>query len=260
MTDAAALEVRNLSKSYGPVRALADVNLTLKRGQVLGLLGDNGAGKSTLVKCICGNEMADEGTFLMNGEPVRIESPQAARTLGIETVHQDLALVPALNVAENLFLNRELVAGRSVFKSVGWLRKRQMYAQSRQILNELRVTLPSVRLTVDRLSGGQRQAVAVGRAAAWGSHIVIMDEPSAALGVEQAKNVRELIGQLASRGIAVLLITHNMQEAIEVCDQAIVLRHGRKVGDVDTSAATARDLVDMITGASLREGIEDAEL
>lgn len=260
MTGAAALEVQNLSKSYGPVRALSDVTLTLNRGEVLGLLGDNGAGKSTLVKCICGNEMPDEGVFLMNGEPVRIESPQAARTLGIETVHQDLALVPALNVAENLFLNRELVAGRSILKSVGWLRKRQMYAQSRQILNELHVTLPSVRLTVDRLSGGQRQAVAVGRAAAWGSHIVIMDEPSAALGVEQAKNVRELIGQLASRGIAVLLITHNMQEAIEVCDQAVVLRHGRKVGDVDTSSVTARDLVDMITGASLRQGVEDAEL
>jgi simple sugar transport system ATP-binding protein len=260
MTDAAALEVQNLGKAYGPVRALSDVSLTLRRGEVLGLLGDNGAGKSTLVKCICGNEMPDEGAFLMNGEPVRIDSPQAARTLGIETVHQDLALVPALNVAENLFLNRELVAGRSVLKSIGWLRKRQMYAQSRQILNELHVTLPSVRLTVDRLSGGQRQAVAVGRAAAWGSHIVIMDEPSAALGVEQAKNVRELIGQLASRGIAVLLITHNMQEAIEVCDHAIVLRHGRKVGDVDTSAVTARDLVDMITGASLRHGVEDAEL
>jgi simple sugar transport system ATP-binding protein len=136
MTDAAALEVQKLSKAYGPVRALSDVNLTLKRGQVLGLLGDNGAGKSTLVKCICGNETPDEGAFLMNGEPVRIDSPQAARTLGIETVHQDLALVPALNVAENLFLNRELVAGRSVLKSVGWLRKRQMYAQSRQILNE----------------------------------------------------------------------------------------------------------------------------
>jgi ABC-type sugar transport system ATPase subunit len=170
------------------------------------------------------------------------------------------ALVPALNVAENLFLNRERVAGPSVIKAFGWLRKRQMYAESRQILSELNVTLPSVRATVDRLSGGQRQAIAVGRAAAWGSHIVIMDEPSAALGVEQARNMRELIGRLASRGIAVMLITHNMQEALEVCDHAIVLRHGRKVGDVNTAAVTARDLVDMITGAGLRPDLEEAEL
>ena len=180
--------------------------------------------------------------------------------MGIETVHQDLALVPALNVAENLFLNRERVVGRRLLAPVGWLRKREMYAESRRILGELNVTLPSVRMAVEHLSGGQRQAVAVGRAAAWGSHIVIMDEPSAALGVEQSRNVRELIARLASRDVAVLLITHNMQEAIEVCDRAIVLRHGRKVGDVDTTAVTARDLVDLITGASLRQGVEEAEL
>ena len=193
---------------------------------VLGLLGDNGAGKSTLVKCISGNESPDEGTFILNGTPVQLESPQAARALGIETVHQDLALVPALNVAENLFLNRERVVGRRLLAPVGWLRKREMYAESRRILGELNVTLPSVRMAVEHLSGGQRQAVAVGRAAAWGSHIVIMDEPSAALGVEQSRNVRELIARLASRDVAVLLITHNMQEAIEVCDRAIGLCDG----------------------------------
>jgi simple sugar transport system ATP-binding protein len=258
--DHAALEVKGLTKSYGPVRALIDVTFSVNRGTVLGLLGDNGAGKSTLVKCVSGSETPDEGSILVDDQPVRIDSPQAARALGIETVHQDLALVPALNVAENLFLNRERVSGPRLVRSLGWLRKREMYARSREVLNELNINLPSVRVSVERLSGGQRQAIAVGRAAAWGSHIVIMDEPSAALGVEQSKQVRELIGRLAAKGVAVLLITHNMQEAIEVCDRAVVLRHGRKVGDVDTSTATARDLVDLITGAALRQYLEDDEL
>lgn len=254
----AVLEVRALSKSYGPVRALVDVSFTVDRGTVLGLLGDNGAGKSTLVKCVSGTELPDSGSILVDGRPVSVPSPQAARLLGIETVHQDLALVPALNVAENLFLNRERVAGFRGVRGVGWLKKREMYAMSRRILEELSVRLPSVRLPVERLSGGQRQAVAVGRAAAWGSHIVIMDEPSAALGVEQSRNVRQLIGRLAARQVAVLLITHNMQEAIEVCDRAVVLRHGRKVGDVDTRSVTPRDLVDLITGASLAPSRDDA--
>ena len=257
---APGLEVRGLTKSYGPVQALVDVSFTLRRGSVLGLLGDNGAGKSTLVKCVSGSELPDSGSILVDDREVSIESPQAARSLGIETVHQDLALVPALNVAENLFLNRERVGGPRALHPVGWLRKRQMIAESLDILRELNVTLSSVKMPVDRLSGGQRQAIAVGRAAAWGSHIVILDEPSAALGVEQSRNVRELIGRLAAKGVAVLLITHNMQEAIEVCDRAVVLRHGRKVGDVETANATACDLVDLITGATLRRDLDDAEL
>jgi simple sugar transport system ATP-binding protein len=144
-----------------------------------------------------------------------------------------------------------------MLRPLGWLNKRAMYAQARAILDELNVVLPSMRLAVERLSGGQRQAVAVGRAAAWGSHIVIMDEPSAALGVAQARNVRQLIAKLASKQVAVLLITHNMQEAIEVCDRAVVLRHGRKVGEVDTADVSARDLVDLITGAAPSQELDD---
>jgi simple sugar transport system ATP-binding protein len=252
-------EVRGLGKSYGPVRALVDVSFTVQSGSVVGLLGDNGAGKSTLVKCVSGAEQPDSGAVLVGGTPARLDSPQSARSLGIETVHQDLALVPALNVAENLFLNRELVSGPRFVRGCGWLRKREMYAHARQILKELNVTIPSVRMPVERLSGGQRQAIAVGRAAAWGRHIVILDEPSAALGVEQSRNVRELIGKLAANGVTVLLITHNMQEAMEVCDRAVVLRHGRKVGDVDIEGTTSRDLVDLITGASGRE-LDEATL
>jgi simple sugar transport system ATP-binding protein len=253
----AALQLKGLSKAYGPVRALMDVSLTLRRGMVLGLLGDNGAGKSTLVRCVSGNEIPDHGVILVDGCPVQIDSPHAARALGIETVHQDLALVPTLNVAENLFLNREIARGGMMLRPLGWLNKRAMYAQARAILDELNVVLPSMRLAVERLSGGQRQAVAVGRAAAWGSHIVIMDEPSAALGVAQARNVRQLIAKLASKQVAVLLITHNMQEAIEVCDRAVVLRHGRKVGEVDTADVSARDLVDLITGAAPSQELDD---
>lgn len=249
--DPPALEVRGLSKSFGPVKALESVSFELRSGEVLGLLGDNGAGKSTLVKCVSGLYEPDGGEILVDGEPAELSNPEDARDLGIETVHQDLGLVETLDVASNLFLNRELVRGWQRLWRFGWLQKRAMQRETREILDELEIRIESVRTPVAKLSGGQRQAVAVGRAVGWGRHVVLLDEPTAALGVEQAAHVNELIGQLRDRGIAVLLISHNMQQVVDTCDRAVVLLHGRKVGDVAVADVTARDLVDLITGAAV---------
>lgn len=244
------LEARSLEKSYGAVRAIRGVSCLIHRGEVLGLVGDNGAGKTTLVKCLSGNIAPDGGSISVNGVEVHFESPQAARALGIETVHQDLVLLDPLDVAGNLFLNRELIKGWGPLRALGWLDNARMFVEARRILDELHINLPSVRAQVETLSGGQRQAIAVGRAVAWGQDIVLMDEPAAALGVEQSKLVLELIRTLSARGVAVLFISHNIEHVMEVCDRVVVLRHGRKVGDVAKASVTARDLVALITGAS----------
>jgi simple sugar transport system ATP-binding protein len=252
------LEVRALSKSYGPVRALQDVSLGLSRGEVLGLLGDNGAGKTTLVKCVAGILRPDSGSILVDGDEVRIESPTTARALGIETVHQGLALVNTLDVASNLFLNREIVRPAPL-RWLRWLDKGRMYREADDILQQLQIRV-AVRQPIERLSGGQRQAVAVGRAVGWGRHIVLMDEPAAALGVEQSRHVLELIDRLREQDVAVMFISHNMQQVVDVCDRAVVLRHGGKVADLNIGEVTPRDLVDFITGArSQVEEVEDGE-
>ena len=247
--DVPALRVSQLEKSYGPVRALRGASFDLYRGEVLALVGDNGAGKSTLVKCIAGDIQPDDGVIEVDGVAVRIDDPQKARALGIETVHQDLALVEGLDIATNLFLNRELLVRWPLLRQLGFMDKRRMYRETTETLAQLHIRIPSVRQTVDRLSGGQRQSIAVGKAVAWGRHIVLLDEPSAALGVEQSRLVLDLIVRLRDTGVAVLLISHNMQQVIDVCDRAVVLRHGEKVGDVVIGQVTARDLVDLITGA-----------
>jgi simple sugar transport system ATP-binding protein len=248
----AALSVRALSKSFGAVQALRGVSLELHRGEVLGLLGDNGAGKSTLTRCIAGVHPPDDGEILVDGRTVQIDRPQTARDLGIETVHQGLALVSKLDVAANLFLNREIRHANGALRALGWLDKRRMYQDSEAILERLKVRVPSVRLPVEKLSGGQRQAVAIGRAVAWGRHIVLMDEPTAALGVEQARHIQDLIKTMRASGVAILLISHNMQHVLEACDRAVVLRHGRKVADVPIGDVTERALVELITGATER--------
>ena len=247
-----ALEVRSLSKSFGAVRAAREVSFVIRRGEVVGLLGDNGAGKTTVVNCISGGLTPDSGDILIDGSVVSIENPQAAHRLGVETVHQDLSLVDTLDVATNLFLNRERTIRLGVFGWLGWLDRRRMYAESKEILDGLSIDIPSVRQPVDKLSGGQRQAVAVGRAVAWGNHIVVLDEPTAALGVEQTRLVLDLIERLKQQGVAVLLVSHNMHDVVRVCDRVIVLRHGMKVGEIASmDGVTPRHLVDMITGVAL---------
>jgi simple sugar transport system ATP-binding protein len=217
---------------------------------VLGLLGDNGAGKSTLARCIAGLYLPDSGTILIDGRAVQISTPRVARELGIEAVHQNLALVSQLDVAANLFLNRELVPQNAALRALRWLDKKRMQEESDRILERLQIKVPSATTTVDKLSGGQRQAVAIGRAIAWGRHIVLLDEPAAALGVEQSRHVNELICRLRDAGVALILISHNMQSVLEVCDRAVVLRHGRKVADVAVRDVSASDLVALITGAT----------
>ncbi len=228
--DRPALEVRGVSKAYGAVEALSDVSFDLRAGTVLGLIGDNGAGKSTLVKCISGLLRPDSGSILVDGQEIELANPEAARTAGIETVYQELLLVPPLDIATNLFLGRELIAKNRLLRSIGWLDKKQMYNEAAEILQKLRIQVPSIRGAVDNLSGGQRQSVAVGRAVAWGRHIVVMDEPIAALGVRQSEFVLELINTLSSNGVAVVLISHNMQQVLDVCHEVLVLRHGHNVG------------------------------
>ncbi|MDE0665875.1 MAG: ATP-binding cassette domain-containing protein [Acidimicrobiaceae bacterium] len=247
--DRAALEVSGLSKSFKAVQALDDVAMDLRYGRVTALLGDNGAGKSTLVKCISGVYSPDSGVMRINGAERSVPSPEVARSLGIETVHQTLAVIDPLDVVENLFLNREHTRGGRIGAWLGVLDKKRMRSESREILGRLDIRIPSLRRSMSALSGGQRQAVAIGRAAAWGQQIVLLDEPAAALGVEQAARVLDLIRSLRDSGVAVLLITHNMDRVTEVCDRAVVLRQGRKIADVDVGSVTKDDLVAYITGA-----------
>ena len=247
--DQVALEVRNIRKSFGGVHALQGVNFTINKGEVVGLLGDNGAGKSTLVRCVSGIHSPDEGEIIVNGHEVNINSPLDARNVGIETVFQDLAMVPEFNITENLFLNREIKHKNPILRKLGWLDKKSMEKKAKKALNRLNSRIPSFEEQIYRLSGGQRQAVAIARAVNWGADIVIMDEPTAALGVEQSAQVNELINLISSQGVAVLLISHNMQHVVETCDRAVVLYQGRSVADVAVSEVTKEDLVSLITGA-----------
>ncbi len=244
-----AVEVRGLEKSYGAVQALRGVSLELHAGEVLGLVGDNGAGKTTLVKCIAGVHRADGGEIRVDGELRRNLDADSARSLGIETVHQNLSLVDTLDVAQNFFLNRELVHGNWA-RALSWTNRRAMYRDTRKILSGFGLDV-SPRRPVSALSGGQRQMIAVARAIHWGRHIVILDEPAAALGVRQSMQVLQFVRSLADRGVAVLFISHNMQHVLRTTTRILVLRHGEKVGDVPTAETDAREIVTLITGSDL---------
>jgi ABC-type sugar transport system ATPase subunit len=237
-----ALALRGVSKSFGAVRALSDVELTLRRGEVTALLGDNGAGKSTLVKILSGVHPADDGVIEFDGRPVSITSPTAARDLGIATVYQDLALCDNLDVVANLFLGRE--------HSRLLLSEELMEERALDLLRQLSAKIPSVRTPVAGLSGGQRQTVAIARSLVGDPSVVILDEPTAALGVAQTAEVLNLIEKLRDRGHAVMLISHNMADVHAVADTAVVLRLGRNNGVFSLDDTTPEDLVAAITGAS----------
>ncbi|MBI4306954.1 MAG: sugar ABC transporter ATP-binding protein [Chloroflexi bacterium] len=243
------LEADAIHKSFGSVKALQGVTIALNAGEVLGLVGDNGAGKSTLVSCLSGTLTPDAGVVRIDGREVALRSPEMARELGIETVFQDLALVNELDIVSNLFLNREITRKLGPVPLFGWMDRRKMSTEAKEILGRLRINLPDPEALVGTLSGGQRQAVAVGRAVGWGSRIVFFDEPTAALGVEQKQMVHDLICRLRDRGIAVMLISHNMQDVMALCDRVAVLRQGRKVADVPIGRCNGEVLVALITGA-----------
>jgi len=245
-TSAPILEVRDLSLAFGPVQALRDVNLQLQPGEVTAIVGDNGAGKSTVVRCISGIHKADSGEIEYDGSPVSFHNPEAAREAGIETVHQNLALVDDLTVWQNLYLNREIVHG---IGPVALLDRRAMRKGAQEMVSTLAVNVPAVSSRVRRLSGGQRQAVAICRAAGFSSKLVIMDEPTAALGVQETARVEELIVRLKSEGRAVLLISHNFAQVLRLSDHVWVMRAGRCVAGRRTAETSGEEIVALITGA-----------
>lgn len=247
---APVLEARGVSKAYGAVRALTDVDLCLYPGEVLGLVGDNGAGKTTLVKCLSGVHRPDAGQVVIDGTVHEGLDAEQTRALGVETVYQNLSLVDTLDVMQNFFLNRELVYRNPVARGLGLMNKRRMYRETTARLRELELEVEA-RRPVAALSGGQRQMIAVARAITWGKHIVMLDEPAAALGVRQSMQVLGFVRSMAERGVAVLFISHNMQHVLQVTHRIIVLRHGEKVGDLLTADATAQQIVTLITGSDL---------
>ena len=249
VADTATLSVRHAQKRFGAIHALKDVSLDAYRGEVLALLGDNGAGKSTLVKCISGVHALDEGNILLDGQAVSLHSPRAARHAGIETVYQDLALFDNLTPAQNFYCGRELAFPTWLPRGMRFVRARAMDREAAAVLDRLRVKLPKFDAPVALMSGGQRQAIAVARATVFARKVVILDEPTAALGVRESRKVLDLIIQLRAEGNAVILITHNMEHVIELADRAIVLRQGRKVGELRPDRGNQKELVSMIVGA-----------
>jgi D-xylose transport system ATP-binding protein len=247
---APVLELRGGTKRFGPVLALDGIDLSVHRGEVLALLGDNGAGKSTLIKCISGVHRFDAGTLLVDGHPAAISSPAEARSAGIETVYQDLALFDNLTPAQNFFAGREVAGPAWLPRGLRFLNTREMDARAQQVLDRLKVVLPRRGATVAMMSGGQRQAIAVARASVFARKLVILDEPTAALGLREARKVLDLVGQLRDEGNAVILITHNMEHVVELANRALVLRQGRKVGELAPSRANQQELVSMIVGAA----------
>ncbi len=244
------LSASNLVKRYGNVTAMDGADFELRAGEVLAVVGDNGAGKSTLIKALTGAVTPDHGDIRLDGEVVHFRSPLDARVRGIETVYQDLALAPALDITSNLFLGREQRRPGLRGTLLRTLDKRAMRASAATSLTDLGITTArSVRQEVETLSGGQRQAVAVARAATWGKKVVVLDEPTAALGVREAGQVLELIRRIREQGIAVVLISHNMPQIFELADRIHVHRLGRRVGLVDTSATTMTEVVAVMTGA-----------
>ncbi|CAL9584812.1 ATP-binding cassette domain-containing protein [Saccharothrix sp. NPDC042600] len=235
------LELRGVNKSFGPVHVLHDIDFTVQPGEVTALVGDNGAGKSTLVKCIAGIHPIDSGEVLFEGQPVHVHGPRDAAALGIEVVYQDLALCDNLDIVQNMFLGRE--RGK-----VGLLDEADMEQAARKTLTSLSVrTVKSVRTQVASLSGGQRQTVAIAKAVLWNSKVVLLDEPTAALGVAQTRQVLDLVRRLAEQGLGVVLISHNMNDVFEVADRIACLYLGRMAAEVLTKDVTHGQVVELIT-------------
>jgi ribose transport system ATP-binding protein len=239
------LQARGLSKSFGHVRALEDVDVDVFEGEVLAIVGDNGAGKSTLIKILSGVHQPDRGEVEVDGRPIRIGDPHAARELGIATVFQNLALVDMRDVAANLYLGREPTRYRY------FVDRKKMLEGARNVMRELRVNIPSLTAEVGQLSGGQRQSIALGRATAQHGRVIIMDEPTAALGVRESRKVLDLILRLKATGTGVVIVSHNMRHVFSVADRILVLRNGREVGVRDKSATAPDEIVKMIVGVEM---------
>ena len=250
-SDAApVIAARGLVKHYGRVVALDHADFDLRANEVLGVIGDNGAGKSTLIKVLAGAVTPDAGQVLMDGRAVRFKTPMDARAAGIETVYQNLALSPALSIVDNMFLGRERLRRGLMGRFLRALDRTEMRAEARRQLSALGLlTIQNINQPVETLSGGQRQGVAVVRATAFGSRVIIMDEPTAALGVRESRKVLELIGDVKRRGLAIILISHNMPHVFEVSDRIHIHRLGRRIAVVDPKEVSMSDAVAIMTGA-----------
>ena len=243
------MEARGLVKRYGHVTALDGADFELLPGEILGVIGDNGAGKSTLIKALSGALMPDEGEMFLDGKPVRFHTPIDARRQGIETVYQELAVAPAMTITENLFLGREIHKPGLLGSLLRLLDKKKMNAQAVAHLRDLQIGIGSMKQAVETLSGGQRQGVAVARGAAFARHVVIMDEPTAALGVKESNMVLNLIRRVRDRGLPVILISHNMPHVFEVVDRIHIQRLGRRAALIKTGDIKMPDAVAIMTGA-----------
>lgn len=246
------LEVRNIVKRFGGLVAVNRVSMEVYPGEVVGLLGDNGAGKSTLIKVISGVYRPDEGQIFFEGKEVRIANPMDAIRLGIETIYQDLALAENLNVYSNIFLGREKL--RKLFNLIPVLDHDYMMQESRKVLDRLGIEIPSLRNKIKTLSGGQRQSVAISRSIYWNAKLLIMDEPTAALGVTEQRKVLNLVKTLSSQGVAIIIISHQLYDVFQVAHRLVVLRRGEKVGERLTHETNPDEIVSLIVGAELVEG------
>jgi simple sugar transport system ATP-binding protein len=243
----AMLEVRGLTKRFGGLTAVDRMDMQVFPGEVVGLLGDNGAGKSTLIKMVSGVYHPDEGQILFQGREVRMASPADALDLGIETLYQDLALAENLDVFSNIFMGREKT--RRFLGIIPVLDHQSMHDESKKVLDRLEIEIPSLRNLIKTLSGGQRQAVAIGRSIYWNAKLLIMDEPTAALGVQEQRKVLDLVRLLRGQGIPIIIISHQMYDIFSVTDRLVVMRRGRKVGERITRQTTTEEVIGLITGA-----------
>ncbi|ODU99007.1 MAG: sugar ABC transporter ATP-binding protein [Rubrivivax sp. SCN 70-15] len=249
------MQAKGLVKRYGQVTALEGADFELRAGEILAVIGDNGAGKSSLIKCLSGATIPDEGEIVLDGKPIHFKSPMDARRVGIETVYQDLAVAPAMTIAENLFLGRELRRAGFLGSVLRMLDKKKMLQTSIERMNDLKVGIRSMTQAVETLSGGQRQCVAVARAAAFAEHVVILDEPTAALGVKEGNMVLELIRRVRDKGLPVILISHNMPHVFEIADRIHVARLGRRAAVLNPKTISMSDTVAVMTGAMPPEKI-----
>ncbi|AOF87689.1 ABC transporter family protein [Hydrogenophaga sp. RAC07] len=247
------IQARGLVKRYGQVTALDGADFELRAGEILAVIGDNGAGKSSLIKALSGATIPDEGQIFLDGQPIHFKSPIDARRAGIETVYQDLAVAPAMTIAENLFLGREILRPGFLGSFLRMMDKKKMLSESISRMNDLKVGIRYMTQAVETLSGGQRQCVAVARAAAFAQHVVIMDEPTAALGVKEGNMVLELIRRVRDKGLPVILISHNMPHVFEIADRIHIARLGKRAAVVNPKVISMSDTVAVMTGAKLAE-------
>jgi fructose transport system ATP-binding protein len=243
------IQAKGLVKRYGQVTALDGADFELRAGEIMAVIGDNGAGKSSLIKCLAGATIPDEGDIFLDGQRAQFRSPIDARRAGIETVYQDLAVAPAMTIAENLFLGREIRRPGFLGSVLQMIDKKQMLEESIARMNDLKVGIRSMTQAVETLSGGQRQCVAVARAAAFAQHVVIMDEPTAALGVKEGNMVLELIRRVRDKGLPVILISHNMPHVFEIADRIHIARLGKRAAVVNPRRISMSDTVAVMTGA-----------